>query len=79
MGSASIRAYGVQDAFKLKSLQRINRYTRTARTFYNLNRWVSIRIDVLGGLFAASLAAYLVYFQSDIAATAGFSLNMAGM
>ncbi|PBK77153.1 hypothetical protein ARMSODRAFT_949046 [Armillaria solidipes] len=75
--SASIRAYGVQEAFAQESLSRINRYTRTARTFYNLNRWVCIRIDALGGLFAAALAVYLVYFQDRTASTTGFSLNMA--
>lgn len=37
-GLVSIRAYGAQDAFKGESLTRIDRYTRTARTFYNLNR-----------------------------------------
>ncbi|KAG7450174.1 P-loop containing nucleoside triphosphate hydrolase protein [Guyanagaster necrorhizus] len=75
--SSSIRAYGVQEAFAQESLSRINRYTRTARTFYNLNRWVCIRIDTLGGLFAATLAVYLVYFQDRTASTTGFSLNMA--
>lgn len=58
---------------------RIDRYTRAARTFYNLNRWICIRIDALGGLFAAALASYLVYFQGHSAANTGFSLNMAGM
>ncbi|KAK0198511.1 hypothetical protein F5146DRAFT_1100167 [Armillaria mellea] len=76
-GLTSIRAYGVQEAFAQESLSRINRYTRTARTFYNLNRWVCIRIDALGGLFAAALAVYLVYFQDRTASTTGFSLNMA--
>ncbi|KAK0208414.1 hypothetical protein DFS33DRAFT_1411920 [Desarmillaria ectypa] len=76
-GLTSIRAYGVQEAFARESLSRINRYTRTARTFYNLNRWVCIRIDALGGLFAAALAIYLVYFQDRTASTTGFSLNMA--
>ena len=37
----SIRAYNAQHTFKLESLNRINRYTRSARTFYNLNRYVS--------------------------------------
>jgi hypothetical protein len=32
----------------------------------------------MSGLFAASLAAYLVYFQGHSAASTGFSLNMAG-
>lgn len=38
VGIVSIRAYGAQDAFKGESLKRINNYTRSARTFYNLNR-----------------------------------------
>ena len=39
--AVSIRAYNAQHTFKLESLSRINRYTRSARTFYNLNRYVS--------------------------------------
>lgn len=44
---------------------------------YNLNRWVSIRIDVLGALFTSTLAAYLVYGSSTNAENTGFTLNMA--
>ncbi|KAJ7275433.1 multidrug resistance-associated ABC transporter [Mycena haematopus] len=76
-GVSSIRAYGAQNSIVKISLDRIDKYTRTARTFYNLNRWVCIRIDVLGGLFAASLAYYLVYFQTYNPSNVGFSLNMA--
>lgn len=36
---ASIRAYGAQEAFIKESLKRIDYYTRTARPFYNFNRW----------------------------------------
>lgn len=39
--------------------------------------WVSLRIDVLGGLFSTSLAAYLVYGSQVDASSAGFQLNMA--
>ncbi|KAJ7814135.1 P-loop containing nucleoside triphosphate hydrolase protein [Mycena olivaceomarginata] len=76
-GLTSIRAYGAQNPIIKISLDRIDKYTRTARTFYNLNRWVCIRIDVLGGLFSASLAYYLVYMQSYNPSNVGFSLNMA--
>jgi hypothetical protein len=67
----------------LQSLKRIDSYTRAARTFYNLNRWISIRVDIFGALFSAALAAYLVYrpsngHESGRAAQAGFSINMAG-
>ena len=76
--AASLRAYGAQEAFIEESMNRINRYTRASRSFYNLNRWVCIRIDAMGGLFASGLAAYLLYSQSHGAANTGFSLNMAG-
>ncbi|KAF8058246.1 hypothetical protein FPV67DRAFT_1565726 [Lyophyllum atratum] len=76
-GLTSLRAYGAQKTFEEESLNRINRYTRSARTFYNLNRWICIRIDTLGALFAASLATFLVYYQSQRASNTGFSLNMA--
>lgn len=59
-------------------MDHINRYTRAARVFYNLNRWVCVRTDAIGGLFAAGLGVYLVYFQTQSTANIGFSLNMAG-
>ncbi|CAE6472635.1 unnamed protein product [Rhizoctonia solani] len=77
-GITSIRAYGVEDQFKNEALKRVDKYTRTSRTFYNLNRWISFRMDVLGGVFAAGLAVYLVYVgSSPDASNTGFSLNRA--
>ncbi|KII93466.1 hypothetical protein PLICRDRAFT_35686 [Plicaturopsis crispa FD-325 SS-3] len=77
-GLTSIRAYGAQSKFKSESLYRIDRFSRAARMLYNLNRWVSVRVDALGGLFAASLAAYLVYGPKLVSASnTGFSLTMA--
>ncbi|KAJ7059261.1 P-loop containing nucleoside triphosphate hydrolase protein [Mycena amicta] len=74
--TASIRAFGAQQKFNSESLVRIDRYTRAARNFYNLNRWISIRVDVLGSLFGAGLAVYLVYIHPTSAGDAGFLLNM---
>jgi ABC-type multidrug transport system fused ATPase/permease subunit len=37
-GVTSIRAYGAEDAFKIESLKRIDKYTRPSRVFYNLDR-----------------------------------------
>ncbi|KAH7908629.1 P-loop containing nucleoside triphosphate hydrolase protein [Hygrophoropsis aurantiaca] len=77
-GLTSIRAYGAQEAFKRESLTRIDRYTKCARMFYNLNCWLSVRLDVISALFTSSLAAYLVYGNSALnASDIGFSLNMA--
>ncbi|KZT67065.1 P-loop containing nucleoside triphosphate hydrolase protein [Daedalea quercina L-15889] len=76
-GITSIRAYGAQDTFKKESYIRINRYTRASRAFWNLNRWVGIRINALAALFTACLAAYLVYLTANTASNVGFSLVMA--
>ncbi|KAH9166801.1 hypothetical protein EDB89DRAFT_2245991 [Lactarius sanguifluus] len=66
VGLASIRAYGAQLAFREESYRRID-------------RWINSRIDFLGGLFAASLAAYLIYIPNErsLPSDTGFSLTMA--
>ncbi|KAH9053585.1 hypothetical protein EDB87DRAFT_1825596 [Lactarius vividus] len=78
-GLPSIRAYGAQLAFRKESYRRIDRYSRAGRAFYVMNRWISLRIEFLGGLFAAGLAAYMVYVPHDrsLPLDTGFSLTMA--
>ncbi|KAL1674317.1 P-loop containing nucleoside triphosphate hydrolase protein [Schizophyllum commune] len=79
-GLVSIRAYGAQRTFNATSIQHINQYTRAARISFDLQRWITIRMDALGSAFSTLLAIYLVYFSktSEIgASTTGFSLNMA--
>ncbi|KAF7377873.1 ATP-binding cassette transporter [Mycena sanguinolenta] len=76
-GLVSVRAYGAQDTLIQISLDRIDRFTRASRTFANLNRWVTVRTSFLSALFTASLAYYLVYFQSHQPSNVGFVLTMA--
>ncbi|KAJ6621777.1 hypothetical protein B0H10DRAFT_2015711 [Mycena sp. CBHHK59/15] len=76
-GLVSIRAFSAESKFKVESLSKIDRYTRAARNYYNLNRWVSIRVDLLGSLFSAGLATYLVYVKHSSASETGFLINMA--
>ncbi|KAJ7243851.1 P-loop containing nucleoside triphosphate hydrolase protein [Mycena haematopus] len=76
-GLVSIRAFGAEARFNTESLARIDRYTRAARNYYNLNRWVAVRIDFLGAVFSAGLATYLVYLKHTSAGDSGFLLNMA--
>ena len=73
----SIRAYGAQVPFRTESLARLNHFIRLRRMAFNINRWISVRIDILGAAFTAALAAYLVYGPSVGAGNTGFSLNMA--
>jgi ABC-type multidrug transport system fused ATPase/permease subunit len=76
-GIVSIRAYGAQKKLMREAQIRADKYTRAATAFYNLNRWVTVRIDMLGGLFAASLAGFLVYGPRLDASTSGFALSQA--
>ncbi|KAF8528012.1 hypothetical protein BU17DRAFT_81241 [Hysterangium stoloniferum] len=77
-GLVSIRAYGAQAAFTSESLKRIDKYTRPARVYYNLNRWIGVRIDAIGTAFTACLALYLAYSKTfHTPSDAGFSLAMA--
>ncbi|KAI0076666.1 multidrug resistance-associated ABC transporter [Panus rudis PR-1116 ss-1] len=76
-GLVSIRAYGAQDSFRRESQSRIDKYTRAQRTYWNLNRWVGVRMDALAGLFGAALATYMTYGHRNTASSTGFSLNMA--
>ncbi|KAH8986098.1 hypothetical protein EDB92DRAFT_1818411 [Lactarius akahatsu] len=84
-GLISIRAYGAQLAFREESYRRIDKYSRANRSFWNMNRqvestrWINLRTDFLGGLFAASLAAYLIYLPNErsLPSDTGFSLTMA--
>ncbi|KAF9564153.1 multidrug resistance-associated ABC transporter [Agrocybe pediades] len=76
-GIVSIRAYGAEAAFKAVSLERIDHYIRIARVSNNLNRWIGMRIDLLGNAFTTSLAAYCFYTRSLSATNIGFTLNLA--
>lgn len=76
-GLVSVRAYGAQESFEKENMQRIDFYSRTARISWNLNRWISVRIESLGALFTSALAAYLVYGKPVGAGNTGLSLTMA--
>ncbi|KZT36273.1 P-loop containing nucleoside triphosphate hydrolase protein [Sistotremastrum suecicum HHB10207 ss-3] len=75
-GLVSIRAYGAQEAFKEESLRKIDDFTRTARTYWNLNRWIAIRMDSIGAVFSGVVAAYLVYAKDVSSASVGFTLTL---
>ncbi|KAJ6508901.1 multidrug resistance-associated ABC transporter [Mycena sanguinolenta] len=78
-GLTSIRAYQAEKAFLWESTVRIDNFIRPAISFWNLNRWISMRSDILGGLFSAALGSYLVYGGGSRygPANVGFSLSAA--
>uniref|UniRef100_A0A8H8CHL8 P-loop containing nucleoside triphosphate hydrolase protein n=1 Tax=Psilocybe cubensis TaxID=181762 RepID=A0A8H8CHL8_PSICU len=75
-GLTSIRAYGAQELLKAESLRRIDHYSKIARVSYNLNRWLSIRIDFIGAFFTGGVASYLVSQTNLSSGNIGFALKM---
>ncbi|KZS96535.1 P-loop containing nucleoside triphosphate hydrolase protein [Sistotremastrum niveocremeum HHB9708] len=75
-GLVSIRAYGAQGAFEAESLRRIDRFSRAARTQWNFNRWIAVRMDTLGAVFSGIVAAYLVYGRDLNSGSVGFTLSL---
>jgi len=61
------------------SLSKVDNYSRASRVFNDLARWIAIRVDVLGGLFAALLGIYFVYTPNTGVSTSNsaFTLTMA--
>ncbi|EJC97738.1 P-loop containing nucleoside triphosphate hydrolase protein [Fomitiporia mediterranea MF3/22] len=74
-GLPSIRAYSAQDLFYNELKNRIDVLARTSYCFYDINRWVSIRMDFLGAIFGGVVAAYLAYGSNIPAGYAGFTLS----
>ncbi|KXN88203.1 ATP-binding cassette transporter abc4 [Leucoagaricus sp. SymC.cos] len=75
-GLVSIRAYRAQEQYTQKFMERVDAYSRLAMTYWAMNRWVSIRSDILGALFTAGLSTYMVYGGQASACNTGFSLTM---
>lgn len=49
---------------------------RTSYCAYDVNRWVSIRMDSLGAIFSGVVATYIVYGSHVQAGYAGFTLSV---
>ncbi|KAJ7175766.1 multidrug resistance-associated ABC transporter [Mycena filopes] len=78
-GLTSIRAYGAEETFLKESERRIDEFLRPAISFWNLNRWIAMRTDILGGVFSAGLGWYLIYGGGSHygPANIGFTLSAA--
>ncbi|GLB42122.1 putative P-loop containing nucleoside triphosphate hydrolase protein [Lyophyllum shimeji] len=78
-GITSIRAYGAQKSILLKSLEKVDNYSRASRVFNDFARWIAVRIDVVGGLFAVLLGVHFVYNPNNGVSTSNsaFTLTLA--
>lgn len=74
--AVTIRAYGAQDYFRKELSKRLDALSRAARTHYDLNRWIAVRIDILGGAFGGIVVSYLVYGHQVGPSEVGFTMSV---
>ncbi|KAI7862297.1 ABC transporter type 1, transmembrane domain-containing protein [Spinellus fusiger] len=74
-GLLTIRAYGEQRSMMRKMFQRLDENMRPFYTLWTTNRWLFVRVEVLGALVSLTVSILLVYQRSTVdAGSAGMAL-----
>ena len=77
-GVTTIRAYGEESRFIRDNMQRINTHNRPFIFLWATNRWLSVRIDLIGDFVSFFAGAFVVLSIGTISAgSAGLSLSYA--
>ncbi|PIC15235.1 hypothetical protein B9Z55_022288 [Caenorhabditis nigoni] len=79
-GASSIRAFGVVDQFIEQSQQRVDDYLVAYYPSIVANRWLAVRLEMVGNLIVLSAAGAAVYFRDSPGLSAGLvglSVSMA--
>ncbi|ULT79395.1 hypothetical protein L3Y34_010196 [Caenorhabditis briggsae] len=79
-GASSIRAFGVVDQFIEQSQQRVDDYLVAYYPSVVANRWLAVRLEMVGNLIVLSAAGAAVYFRDSPGLSAGLvglSVSMA--
>ena len=75
-GIGTIRAFGKTHIYVEQMLTHIDTHARAFWHLWLLKRWVTFRLNVVGAIFTSSVAAVIVFTDSD-ASLAGFVLSFA--
>ncbi|KAI9031832.1 ABC transporter type 1, transmembrane domain-containing protein [Phycomyces nitens] len=77
-GLSTIRAYKEQRGMMRKMFQRLDENMRPFYTLWTTNRWLFVRVEVLGALLSLFISVLLVYKRDTIdAGSAGIALTFA--
>ncbi|KAK4690898.1 hypothetical protein P7C71_g5992, partial [Lecanoromycetidae sp. Uapishka_2] len=75
-GIGTIRAFDKADAYIERMFDKIDQHSRAFWHLWLFNRWLALRLNILGGVFAFLVAAVIVFSGID-ASLAGFALSFA--
>ncbi|KAK7205031.1 P-loop containing nucleoside triphosphate hydrolase protein [Myxozyma melibiosi] len=77
-GLCTIRAYGCESRFAYVSMLKVDTNSRPYGALWACNRWMSLRIEVTGGLVSTFTSAFLLLRQGTVdAGLAGLCLTFA--
>ncbi|KAI8367772.1 ABC transporter type 1, transmembrane domain-containing protein [Blakeslea trispora] len=75
VGLATIRAYGEEWSMMKKMFDRLDDHMRSFYTLWNTNRWLFVRVELLGALLSLFVGASIVFNTID-AGLAGIALTL---
>ncbi|KPI39751.1 ATP-dependent bile acid permease [Cyphellophora attinorum] len=76
-GIATIRAFDKTDAYIERMYKKIDTHCRAYWHLWLFNRWMGFRLNMVGAVFAAIVAALIVSVRGIDASLAGFALSFA--
>ncbi|KAF2756245.1 putative ABC bile acid transporter [Pseudovirgaria hyperparasitica] len=76
-GLGTIRAFKKQDIYKTNMFAKIDVYGATSYYIAGMNRWLSIRLGLIGAIFAVIIAVIVTSIKDFDPSLAGFALSFA--
>ncbi|KAL2439061.1 Pleiotropic ABC efflux transporter of multiple drugs YBT1 [Exophiala dermatitidis] len=76
-GIGTIRAFDKADAYLDRMFARIDKHCRAYWHLWLFNRWMGLRLNMVGAVFAAITAALIVSIRTIDSSLAGFALSFA--
>ena len=76
-GLVTIRAFSKVDTYIQFMCNRVNNHGQTVWNLWLFNRWLSLRMNIVGAIFASLTSALVVFVPGITASLAGFALSFA--
>lgn len=76
-GVSTVRAYNKVSEYLEEMYKRVDTYTKMTYYLWLLNRWIGLRLQIFGAVYAGLVAAAVVLLPSVGPSAAGFALSYA--
>lgn len=76
-GLVTIRGFNKAETYIQRMCSRVNKHGQTMWNLWLFNRWLNLRMNVIGAIFASLTSALVVFVPGITASLAGFALSFA--